>query len=431
MRKIQNLNRLGLVGIPVIALVVAIMLFFTGVFSKRIGVPVYAGNLMEDFSPAEIEDVDLKEDFLKATADFSVELFKNAYSKGENSLVSPTSVYLALGMTANGAAGNTAGEFEALLGKNEINIKDLNAYYYSLANKLTKVESGKVSIANSIWYRDDESIDVKKEFLQANADYYKAAAYKADFSSPRTVDDINNWVKGNTGGLIDRIVNEIDRESLMYLINAVYFEDKWEKAYEKTSILEYEFNLADGTTKLAEFMHSEEQGFIKDTDAQGFIKPYKNGRYSFVALLPNEDIKIDEYIKSLSGDKFINLIKNRSNESVSAAIPKFTAEYDVELSEPLQQMGLLQCFNEANADFTNMGTSKNGNIFVDEVLHKTYISVDDVGTKAAAVTKVGLKTAGNVILQSVVLDRPFIYAIVDNETNLPLFIGTVYNPNEK
>jgi serpin B len=428
MIKVKYLKKLGFVGIPVIAVLVALIMFFTGIFSKNGAVQVHAGDLMKDFASAKVKAVDLKEDFFKSTADFSVELFKSAYSKGENSLVSPTSVYMALGMTANGAAGNTAKEFEALLGKYGLNMKALNTYYYSLANKLTKVESGKVSIANSIWYKEDESLDIKKDFLQINADYYNASAYKADFSSQQTISDINNWVKGNTGGLVEKIIDKIDRQSVMYLINAVYFEDKWKKEYKKENIQEYDFNLADGTTKPAEFMHSEEYGYINDVDVQGFIKPYKNGRYSFVALLPKEGINIDDYIKSLSGEKFSSLVKNKSSEKVNAAIPKFKAEYEVQLSKSLQQMGLIECFNEADANFKNMGSSKNGNIFVGEVLHKTYISVDDQGTKAAAVTSVEVNTTSAEIVPNVILNRPFVYAIVDNESKLPLFMGTMMKP---
>ena len=429
-KKTKNLDfkRLGIISVPAVAAAFAFIFFFTGIFTNGGIVKVLAYDLMKEITPRKVETVELSEQFLRSTADFSIDLFKQSYTKGENSLVSPTSVYLALGMTANGAAGNTLKEFETLLGKYNLNIGHLNSYYNSLARKLATVESGKVSIANSIWYRNDERLDVKTDFLQANADYYNAAAYKADFDSEQTVKDINGWVKNNTGNLIDKIIDKINPNTIMYLINAVYFEDKWEKSYAKEQVRKGSFQLADGTKKSVDFMYSEEEGYLKDSNAQGFIKPYKNGKYSFVALLPNEGVSIDSYVASLSGESFINLLKNKSRDKVSAALPKFKSEYTIKLVEPLKKLGLEECFSDTKANFTKMATSKEGAIFIGDVLHKTFITVDDEGTKAGAVTKVEMQVKSVQLTHMITLNRPFVYAIIDNETKLPLFMGTMMNP---
>jgi serine protease inhibitor len=427
MRNGSNFKRLGIIGIPALAAALAFVLLFTNIFMRKTA-KVYASNLMDNIKPQKVENVELKDQFLQSTADFSIELFKKSYTKGKNSLVSPTSVYLALGMTANGADGSTLKEFEGLLGKNGINIKDLNVYYNNLSRKLTNIESGKINLANSIWYRQDESLTVKRDFLQTNADYYNASAYKADFNSEDTVKDINNWVKNNTGNLIDKIIDKIDSETIMYLINAVYFEDQWEKPYLKENIRKNSFELADGTSKSVDFMYSQEESYLKNDRAQGFIKPYKNGKYSFVALLPDKGISIDSFVSSLSGESFRNLLKNSSEEKVDAALPKFKADYKIELVEPLKQMGLKHCFDSGKANFTKMGSSSFGNIYVGDVLHKTFITVDEQGTKAGAVTKVEMKAESAVMTHRVILNRPFVYAIVDNGTKLPLFLGTMVNP---
>ncbi len=423
-----NFKKLGFIGIPTVAAVIAFIVMFTGIFSNG-PAKVYASDLMKGITAQKVEAVELKEQFLRSTADFSVELFKKAYTKDKNSLVSPTSVYLALGMTANGADNNTLKEFEALLGKKSINIRELNTYYNSLSKRLTNVYSGKLSIANSIWYRKDDSLDIKKDFLQTNADYYNAAAYKADFNSKETVKDINNWVKNNTGNLIDKIIDEIDANTIMYLINAVFFEDQWKKPYAKEEVRKGPFELIDGTKKSVDFMYSEEDIYLKDDKAQGFIKPYASGQYSFVALLPNEGISIDSYVTSLSGEGFINLMKNKSKDKVSAALPKFKSEYEIKLVEPLKKMGLKDCFTDEKADFTKMANVNPGEIYIGDVLHKTFITVDTEGTKAGAVTKVEIRTKGISMSHNITLNRPFVYAIVDNETNLPLFIGTMMNPD--
>lgn len=420
-------KKIGVICIPIGAAVLASIILVTGIFSRG-ALKVHADNIMKDVEPKKIEAVALKEDFIRSTADFSIRLFKEVYTKGENSLVSPTSVYLALGMTANGADGNTLKEFENLLGKYNLDIKELNKYYYSQAKKLTAVESGKVNIANSIWYSDDKSLDIQKSFLQANANYYNSSAYKADFASKQTVKDINNWVKNNTEGLIDKIVEDINDEAIMYLINTVYFEDKWLVPYESSSVSENKFNLQDGSSRTVEFMYSGEGVYLKDDKAQGFVKFYENGRYSFVTILPNEGISLDSYLTSLSGESFIKLMNSKIVGNVSTGLPKFKAGYSRKLVEPLKNMGLKDCFNTGKANFSKMGTSSRGNLYIGDILHKTFIAVDQEGTKAGAATKVEMLCGSAAPELSVILDRPFLYAIVDNETNLPLFVGTMVNP---
>ncbi|MDV3426439.1 MAG: serpin family protein, partial [Bacillota bacterium] len=423
-----SIRKLSFIIFPAAASVLALIIMFTGIFNHGFS-KVYADDLMKGVTPHKAESVSLSEDFLKSTSDFSIELFKKSYTKGKNSLISPASVYLALGMTANGADGNTLKEFEAVLGRHNLNINDLNTFYNSLTRELTDATSEKFSIANSIWYRQNENLDIKKDFLQTNADYYGAAAYKADFNSKSTINDINNWVKNNTHNQIDKIIDQIDSNTIMYLINTVYFEDEWEIPYTKNDVRKAPFKLQDGTNKTTEFMHSEEYGYLKDDKAEGFIKPYKNGKYSFAALLPDEGVNIDSFISSLSGEDFINLLKNKSNETVSADLPKFKADYKMELNDTLKQMGLKDCFISGSANFSKMAAGNAGEIYLSNVLHKTFIAVDTKGTKAGAVTKVEMTCKGIASSQhNITLNRPFVYAIVDNKTNLPLFIGTMTNP---
>ncbi|GKX67939.1 serpin family protein [Inconstantimicrobium mannanitabidum] len=413
--------------IPAVVAVVAII-FFVWIFSKENTLNVSAQDLMKGVNHNKVDTVKLKDEFLKSTTDFSVDLFKQSYDKNENSLVSPTSVYLALGMTANGADGNTLKEFQKLLGKYGLNTKDLNSYYKTLAENLTKVNAGKVSISNSIWYNDDKTIDIKKDFLQTNADYYNASLYKSNFKSSEIVNDINNWVKFNTGKKIDKIVETVDPKTVMYLINTIYFEEKWENIYETKDVHEGSFQLADGKRKSASFMHSAEIGYLSDNMGEGFIKHYKDGKYSFMALLPKENISIESYVNSLSGESFNKLLKNKADEMVVAELPKFKAEYSVRLITTLQKMGLNDCFSIEKANFAPMGSSKQGNIYIEDVLHKTFISVDTEGTKAAAATKVEMKSGAAPSKHFIKLNCPFVYAIIDNETNLPIFIGTMMNP---
>ncbi|MDP4088215.1 MAG: serpin family protein [Bacillota bacterium] len=425
----RNYKKLCLIGIPAAAAVIALIMLVTGTFSGYSPVKVYASNLMEGITPQKVEPISPNNNFYRSTADFSIDLFKNSYTKGKNSLISPTSVYLALGMTANGADGSTLKEFEGLLGKYGLNLNDLNKYYYTMNKSMTQVESGRVSIANSIWYRQDIGLDVSREFLQTNADYYGAAAYKADFNSTRTVKDMNGWVKNNTEGYIDKIIDKINPNTVMYLINALYFEDEWKNIYTKDEVEEGKFQIMNSKTISAQFMNSIESVYLQDEKSEGFVKPYKNGQYSFVSLLPKEGEDIDSYIASLTGDNFINVIKNKSQNAVIVSIPKFQAEYKVELKEPLEKMGLKTCFDPKKADFTKMEGTTNNDLYVGEVTHKAAITVDERGTKAGAATAVEMDAMGTTA-KSIIFNRPFVYAIVDNDTDLPLFIGTMMNPKE-
>lgn len=425
-RKI-NFGRLRLMFIPTVAAVIAFIILLSGVFLKNGTLEVYGDDLMKGITPQKVVTVELSKQFIQATVDFSIDLFKNAYTKNKNSLVSPISVYLALGMTANGSDDKTLKEFETLLGKPGINIKELNAYYNSLLSKLSNGKSGNVSIANSIWYNKDESFNFRKDFLQTNANYYNASAFKADFTSKQTIQEINKWVKVNTGKQIDKIIDKIDGNIVMYLINATYFDAQWKKPYDKANVHKSSFELADGTNRSVDFMYSDELGYLKGDKSRGFIKPYKDGKYSFVALLPDEGVNIDSYVESLSGEIFINLLKSKSEEHVTAGLPIFKSEYNVKLVEPLKHMGLKECFDAEKANFSRMTSTKN-NIFVSNVLHKTFISVDTQGTKAGAVTTVRMAGSAAPKTKSIILNRPFVYAIVDNETKLPLFIGTLMVP---
>ncbi len=382
-------------------------------------------DLMKGVKAEAAEGLTSDEAFLKSTANFSLKLFKEGITPNENSLISPTSVLLALSMTSNGAEGATLEEFEKLLGDG-ISREALNNYLYSYIDKLPSTEKEKLNIANSIWFKDSDSFKVREDFLKTNATYYNASIYKSDFSSEETIKDINGWVEKETHGMIDKVIDKIDPDSVMFLINALAFEGEWQRIYEKGDIAPGEFSNIHGTKTTVDFMNSSEGSYLEDAKVTGFLKPYKDGNYSFAALLPKEGVDINEYINSLSGEEFLSLINNSAVGSVRASIPKFTYDYELSLKEPLQNLGLVEGFNPALANFKSLGSSTDGNIYIGEVLHKTFIQVDERGTKAGAVTSVEMKTESAILEEKyVTLDRPFVYAIIDNETKLPIFIGTV------
>ena len=385
---------------------------------------VQAADLMSGISGKSVQGKNADAKFIGNTADFSLELFKKSISEEKNSLISPLSVLLALAMTANGADTQTLAEMESVLG-HDIPLAELNEYLYSYVNNLPRNKKARLDIANSIWFHEDEDcLTVEKDFLQQNADYYNAAAYQSPFDG-QTLKDINNWVKKHTDGMIEKILDQISPDAVMYLINAVVFDARWEKVYEKNNIQQGEFTNLDDSKQRVDFMLAEESIYLEDDKATGFIKPYANNNYSFVALLPNEGITIGDFIQGLTGEGFLQTINGAVNTAVSAALPKFSYDYEIQMNEALESMGMPAAFSPLAADFSKLGKSAQGNIYIGEVLHKTFIQVDELGTKAGAVTKVEMKCGSVMDAKIVRLDRPFVYAIIDNASKLPMFIGTV------
>ena len=382
-----------------------------------------SGDLMENIKAAKHDSIKTDDKFKQAYSDFSVELFKKSFSDNQNTLISPLSVTLALAMTANGANGQTKSEMETLLGK-DIPLEQLNSYLCGLTDELTSDDGFTLCTANSIWFRDDENrLKIENDFLQTNADYYKAAAFKRSFDSS-TCDEINKWVSDNTDGMVDKILDNIPDEAIMYLINAVSFDAEWGNVYKENDIADGKFTNSEDKLMNVTMMHSTESIYLESDGCKGFIKQYKGGKYSFAALLPDKDMNISDFISSLSGSELNSILSNTESCTVETKMPKFEYEYYAVLNDALASLGMPTAFDESKADFSGIGKSSNGNIFIGRVIHKTKITVNEKGTKAGAVTSVELvMEAAPPEDKSVTLDRPFVYMIIDNSTSLPLFIG--------
>ena len=383
-----------------------------------------AADLMKGVTPNNVSASDDLGYDNTNVADFAVRLFKATNEDEKNTLISPLSVICALAMTANGADGKTREQMEAVLG---MSVEDLNVYLYAYMNSLPQGEKYKLSLANSVWFTDDKRFTVNEDFLQTNADYYGADIYKAPFNN-RTLKDINDWVNEKTDEMIPNILDEIPPEAVMYLVNALAFEAEWTEIYEKNQVREGKFTKEDGTEQDVKFMYCTEGKYLEDEKATGFIKYYSGRKYAFVALLPNKDITLSEYISSLDGASLHELLSEAENKSVKTAIPKFKTEYNTEMSKVLKSMGMTDAFDDAKADFSGLGTSTAGNIFINRVIHKTFIQVGEKGTKAGAATVVEMSDKGVGPIddpKQVYLDRPFVYMLIDCENNIPFFIGSM------
>ena len=378
---------------------------------------IQAVNLVENIKPNEVKEISINDDFISDQIDFSISIFKENYTNDKNTLISPISAMFALSMCANGAVNETLQEMEKVLG-NHYTIDQLNNYLYSLKNHLSNEE---LKVANSIWFND--TFDANPIFLQTCVDYYQSDIFKTEFNQ-NTVNDINQWINKNTNGKIEKAVDKIDSNTIMYLLNALSFEAEWNKPYEKKQVRKNEFMNIMGNREFVDMMFSSEYNYIESENAIGFIKDYENRNYSFVAILPNDSLSLNEYIEKFDSEEYLNLMKSKQTYPVTAGLPKFSYEQTINMNELLKNMGINKAFDERKAEFYHLGNSE-FNLYIRDVIQKTSITVDTKGTKAGAVTSVSVDESASMIEKEVILNRPFIYMIIDYDTKLPIFIGSI------
>lgn len=377
-------------------------------------------------------------DFEEAYMELAVSLLQKsaAEKQGDNLLISPLSMQLALAMTANGADGQTRQEMENVLSQN-IPLEDLNlyllGYLYDFKTGLVRGQESELKLANSVWLRDHkDSLRVEESFLQSVSDYYSADIYKRAFDST-TVKQINSWADQNTDGMIPKVLDKIDSDSMMYLINAITFDAQWAEPYDEYAIRDGSFTAQTGKQQTVSMMYSEEALYVEDNRAAGFMKPYKGGNFNFAALVPNEGIDVYDYLDSLTAAGLSQTLSEAEKCTVRTQMPKFSYDFDLTMNDVLRDMGMPTAFDPGAADFSKLGSSDMGNLYIGSVLHKTFIRVDGLGTQAGAVTVVEIPAEGAMEPENykeVIVDRPFVYMILDSETNLPIFIGCVTEVTE-
>ena len=384
-----------------------------------------SGNAAEQTAEAHsVSGKQISAEFREAQLTFTLDLLRRTLGSEEqpvNTLISPYSVMQALGMTANGASGNTKAQMEQVLcGGSPLD--DLNGRLYQWRSNQPQTDGCRLKTANSIWFRDTEGFALLPEFLQTNADYYAAPAYTAPFDES-TVSEINKWVRQHTDKMIPAIIERLNPDDMAVLVNAVAFDAKWAVRYEKDRIKNGWFTDFSGKQIPTEMMHSAEQYYLECADAVGFIRPYQ-GCYDFIAILPEAGTEPEEWLSNQTAASLTELLGSRQTTQVEAAVPPFSYSYQTEMQGLLAEMGMPDAFSGA-ADFSAMSNTP---MSISKVIHKTFIDVNAEGTKAGASTAVIMTKNEDAVMPDVkyvTLDHPFLYMIYDRETALPVFIGTV------
>ena len=369
--------------------------------------------------------------FKKASGDFSLELFQRcvaAKGKNANVTVAPLSVMNVLAVAANGADGKTAAQMRKVLGDGA-SISAMNKNLKWFNGHLVNSKRAKLDIANAIWYHDDKSLKMNESFIARAKKFYEAGVTAADFADPSTVGSINSWVAKKTHNMIKKVIDGLQPDDRIILVNAMYFDAKWMAPFEKDYTKKGTFTTANGQKHKVKMMHSTEHRYLERNGVVGFVKPYAKG-YSYVALLPKKGTSLKSFVKKLDGNAFRKILASESREEVHVTMPKYSVTYCNDgMEQQLSAMGMPLAFSAQGADFSKMGKDTSGNLYIGAVVHKTKVDVDEDGTKAAAVSAAVMKASCAPVAKPKVvkLNRPFVYAIIDNSTKIPLFIGTVNN----
>jgi len=357
--------------------------------------------------------------------EFAFNLFKKTIeTSGEtNVFVSPLSVSIALGMTWNGAKGQTKTEMETALKMTGLSATDINDYYKIMQSTLPAIDpTTKLSLANSIWYRT--GFQVKTDFLQINTNYFNAEVREIDFAQAWAKDTINNWCARKTNNLIPTVLDEIPDNAVMYLINAVYFKGIWRKQFDTKKTFETDFtNEAKQSVKVNMMYQKETFNYTQDDNAQYLDMPYGNKAFSMTVILPNEGKTTTDLLNSLTVDSWKNTLQSMKEQEIDVYMPRFKTKNKFLLNDELKNMGMKLAFEDL-ADFTNIADD---DLLISKVIHDTYVEVTEKGTEAAAVTVVEIITTSMPLNPVFRVNKPFIYIIREKSTGVILFIGKMGN----
>jgi len=354
---------------------------------------------------------------------FAFDLLRECYveNKGGNVFLSPMGVTVVSSMLANGASGETYDEIVAAIGMKDYPLDDINACYAAMVSGISKADpSVALSLANSIWVAKD--LGLRKQFSSNMSKVFDAESFAVEFGPSKTLDQVNNWCSKKTSGLIPKMFNQLDGQIRMLLINALYFKGDWTYSFDEANTVEGDFRTLTGQTVKLPFMTlmQETLNVYQDASLTLVKMPYGNGAFFMEAVLPAGDFKT--FVEKLSLEQLNAWDASAGPTAIRLRFPKFTSEFDTEemLVPVLNRLGMKRAFTYA-ADFSTMSDEP---LYVSKYRQKTYISVDEEGTQAAAVTVAEMRKNSAGMGQPVDFDRPFLYLIRESSTGAILFIGT-------
>ncbi len=390
--------------------------------------------LTEKYLQADTHAEKVSSELSKANSRLGMKLFEKITQEetGKNVMISPLSIAIAMTMVTNGASGENLTEMKNVLELSDMEMDAVNTQFKELIQSLISADQNlTLEIADSVWIDSTFSNEVKESFTKTLEDNYFTESFIENFYEDQTVDKINKWVSENTNGKIDKIINEIGPDAVMYLINAVYFNANWTTTFDKSETKAKTFYTKTGE-KSCDFMtFKENQSFkfktVEDENYPASVVrlPYGRGVFSFYGILPEDkNTDIDSFIANMKEKGIDTYLENLTIEEAYVNMPKFKFEYSKHLMEIFNMLGMEKAFKGEKA-FLNI--AENHDVNISDIFHKTYIDVNESGTEAAAVTEVEMSdSAASMAIFNA--NHPFVFVIRDDRNGAILFMGKVEDP---
>jgi serine protease inhibitor len=384
-------------------------------------------------SDAKAQTVDSS--VVNANTGFAIKLLKELAieQKAKNIFISPLSVSIALAMTYNGANTSTREAMAKTLGLEGMSTKEVNTGYQQLLGSLENADDQvSVTIGNSVWIRESFASGVKQVFTDALKQSYHSEVYSRTFD-PSTVNEVNSWVEKETNGKINKILDKIEPENVMFLINAIYFKGNWVDKFDERATRLDGFTTSEGKQEQFEMMHNVgKYSYYSDNEVEIARLPYGRDKIAMYVFLPHKGVDLNSYVTNLELNVFENYFAKLSKIELDLQLPKLKLEYGkIDLKNSLTNLGMGVAFDPHRADLSGIADVRPENLYIAFVDHKAVVEVNEKGTEAAAVTNVGISVVSMPLRVSFTVDRPYMFLIRDDRSGSVLFTGLIENPLQK
>ncbi len=363
----------------------------------------------------------------KSSNDFAFNLFRNLPTEAtNNSFISPLSVSMALGMLLNGAEGDVRESILNTIDFKDFTAEEVNEGFRDLTSLLLSMDK-KVNfgLANSVWYKED--LTVNGRFASVIENYYDGKIKGLDFNNPASKDIINNWVESKTNNRIKDLIKEINPDHVMFLVNAIYFKGDWTHQFDKSKTKGAPFTTLSGATTQVDMMFSKgvSMKYKSTSDFQLLDIPYGNGQFSFTILMPHNYEHLPLIVEEMNAQSFNGLINESDSISVELELPKFKMKWEGDLKSSLGQMGMLM------TGYPLLFEGPTPPLKVGQVIHQSFLEVNEEGSEAAAATAIGIETtsAGPSKPMKITIDKPFLFTIREKHSGIILFLGQLTDPD--
>jgi serpin B len=403
----------------ILTILICSLLVLTGCTTSNVHSTIYKGQLEHQ------ELCKLPSEFVKGNNTFGVHSLKLLQEGGTNIAISPASLELALLMSREGATGETADEMAQALGMQNIDNVDIIKYCKQL---ISRANTDGMECANSVWLNENYSF--KQNYIDICTKEFMADASIVDFANSNTTKAINKWASDKTHEKIQNLNPQpLSKETVMVLVNALYFLGEWELPFEHDDTWKSDFHTPSGNKKV-KMMHDEKHLQYYNDKFQMISMPFKDSDFAMAFMLPQEGSDINNLLSTLKDTDFDDLYTSMEKQRVKICLPKFEYDFGKSFVDTLNQLGIKKAFSNT-AQFTNI-IEEDDDIIISDVIHKCYIKVDELGAKAAAVTEICKDTAcaenEPLVFNA---DRPFIFAIYSKIDGTIMFIGIVNDPSLK